>query len=95
MWLQHDRAPPHYSNDVLQHLNATFGKHWIRRDGPVHWPARSPDQSCLDFLCWGQMETLVYDTLVDSVEDVVARISAVAEEMRDRLRIFQNVRNSL
>ncbi|GBN19389.1 hypothetical protein AVEN_221519-1 [Araneus ventricosus] len=62
MWLQHDGAPPHYSNDVPQHLNATFGKHWIRRDGPVHWPARSLDQSCLDFLCWGHMETMVCDT---------------------------------
>ncbi|GBM49481.1 hypothetical protein AVEN_142618-1 [Araneus ventricosus] len=65
-------------NDVRQHLNVTFGKHWICRGGPVHWPVRSPDLSCLDFFCWGQMKTLVYETPVDSVEDTVARISVDA-----------------
>ncbi|GBM36414.1 hypothetical protein AVEN_234801-1 [Araneus ventricosus] len=95
MWLQHDGAPQHYSKYVRQHLNITFGKHWICRDDPAHWPARSPDQSCLDFPCWGQMETLVYETTIHSVKDVVARISAAAEEMRDMLRISHDVRNSM
>ncbi|GBM99436.1 hypothetical protein AVEN_196849-1 [Araneus ventricosus] len=55
-------APSYCTNDVrqhLKHLNVTFEKHWICRDGPVQWPARSLDLSCLDFFCWGQMKTLV------------------------------------
>ncbi|GBO34944.1 hypothetical protein AVEN_219592-1 [Araneus ventricosus] len=63
--------------------------------GPVQWPARSPDLSCLEFFCWGQMKTLVYDTPIDSVEDVVARLSVTAEEIQDLPEIFQNVRNSM
>ncbi|GBM00768.1 hypothetical protein AVEN_150928-1 [Araneus ventricosus] len=83
------RVPPHhYANDVYQHLNVTFGKHWICRGGAVQWPARSPDRSCLVFFCWGQIRTLVYETPVDSVEDVVSRISVVAGEMRDMPGIF-------
>ncbi|GBM25660.1 hypothetical protein AVEN_207442-1 [Araneus ventricosus] len=76
---------------VCQHLNVIFGKHWICRGGSVQWPARSPYLTCLDFLCSDQMKTLVYETSVDSVEDVVARISVTARWMRDMPGIFQNV----
>ncbi|GBM10668.1 hypothetical protein AVEN_7939-1 [Araneus ventricosus] len=48
---QYDGAPLNFPNDVRQHQNVTFGQHWIGRGGPVHWPARSPDLSCLDFFC--------------------------------------------
>ncbi|GBN44525.1 hypothetical protein AVEN_128303-1, partial [Araneus ventricosus] len=71
-----------YTNDIRQHLNVTFGKHWIFCGGPIQWPARWPDLSCLDLFCWSQMKTLVYETPVDSVEDVVARISVAAAEMQ-------------
>ncbi|GBL87538.1 hypothetical protein AVEN_165153-1 [Araneus ventricosus] len=54
--------------------------------GPVHWPARSPDLSCLDIFYCGQMKTLVYETPVDSVEYLVARISVAAA--RDTPGIF-------
>ncbi|GBL72167.1 hypothetical protein AVEN_115157-1 [Araneus ventricosus] len=88
-------GPQNYTNDVRQHLNITFGKHWICHGSPVKWPARSPDLSCLDFFCWDQMKTLVYETPVYSVEDVVTRISVAAGEMQDLPGIFQNVRNSM
>ncbi|GBO12911.1 hypothetical protein AVEN_229617-1 [Araneus ventricosus] len=71
------RLPPQFTNDVRQHLNVTFGKHWICCGGPVHWPARTPGLSCLNFFCWGQMKTLVHETPVYSVEDAVAHISVV------------------
>ncbi|GBL83352.1 hypothetical protein AVEN_110665-1 [Araneus ventricosus] len=82
VWFQHEGAPSHYTNDVRQHLNVKFGQHWKGRGGPVHWPARSLDLSRLDFFYWGQMETLVYETPVDSEEDLVARISLDAREMQ-------------
>ncbi|GBM66894.1 hypothetical protein AVEN_263951-1 [Araneus ventricosus] len=95
VWFQHDGALPHHTTDIHQPLNVTFGKHWICRGGPVQWPARSTDLSCLDFFCWGQMKTLVYETPVDSVEDAVARISVTAGEMRDMSGIFLSVKNSM
>ncbi|GBM80661.1 hypothetical protein AVEN_209856-1 [Araneus ventricosus] len=94
IWFQHDGASPHdindtSTNDILQHLKVTFGKHRIYRGGPVQWPARS--LSCLEFFCWCQMNTLVYEIPFDSVEDIVAHISVASGEMRDMLGIFQNV----
>ncbi|GFV60469.1 uncharacterized protein TNCV_3471041 [Trichonephila clavipes] len=43
--LQHDGAPAHFSGDVRNYLDVTFGQQWIGRGGPVRWPARSPDLS--------------------------------------------------
>ncbi|GBN05544.1 hypothetical protein AVEN_39875-1 [Araneus ventricosus] len=57
VWFQHDGSRLNYTKDVRQHLNVTFGQHWIGRGGPVYWPAGSPDLSCLDFFCWGQLKT--------------------------------------
>ncbi|GFW05095.1 uncharacterized protein TNCV_598891 [Trichonephila clavipes] len=53
--------------------DVTFGQQWIGRGGPVRWPARSPDLSCLDFYFWGHMKSLVYDTPVDNAEELVAK----------------------
>ncbi|GFU47859.1 uncharacterized protein TNCV_4966741 [Trichonephila clavipes] len=63
---------PIFSGDVRNYLDVTFGQQWIGRGGPVRWPARSPDLSCLDFYFWGHMKPLVYDTPVDNAEELVA-----------------------
>lgn len=90
---QNDGAPSHDTNDAHQHLKITFGQHLMGRGGPVHWLARSPDLSWLDFFWWGQMKTWVYETSVDVVEDLVARISVAVGEKRGTPGSFQNVRN--
>ena len=95
MWFQHDGGPAHCSGDVRNNLDVTFGQQWIGRGGPVHWPARSPDLSCLDFYFWGHMKSLVYDTPVDNAEELVARIAVAAGEIRNSPGIFQNVRRSM
>ncbi|GFT21471.1 uncharacterized protein TNCV_2307291 [Trichonephila clavipes] len=95
MWFQHDGAPAHFSGDVRIYLDVTFGQQWIGRDGPVRWPARSPDLSCLDFYFWGHMKSLVYDTPVDNAEELVARIAVAAGEIRNSPGVFQNVRMSM
>ncbi|GFV11320.1 uncharacterized protein TNCV_3724091 [Trichonephila clavipes] len=66
MWFQQDGAPAHFSISVRNHLDATCGERWIGRGGPVHWPPRSPDLSCLDYFFWWQMKSLVYETPVNS-----------------------------
>ncbi|GFV76517.1 uncharacterized protein TNCV_4727371 [Trichonephila clavipes] len=58
MWFQQDGAPAHFSISVRNHLDATCGERWIGRGGPVNWPSRSPDLSCLDYFFWGQMKSL-------------------------------------
>ncbi|GFW37296.1 uncharacterized protein TNCV_2632791 [Trichonephila clavipes] len=95
MWFQQDGAPAHISISVRIHLDATCGERWIGRGGPVHWPPRSPDLSCLDYFFWGQMKSLVYETPVNSAEELVARISAAAGEIRNTPEMLSNVRRSM
>ncbi|GBN62514.1 hypothetical protein AVEN_3196-1 [Araneus ventricosus] len=94
MWFQHDGAPPHYTNDVRQHLNVTFGQNLIGRGIPTQWPARSPDLSFLDFFAGSNEDIEVQDPIY-SVEDAIARISVAVWGMRDLPGIFQNIRNSM
>ncbi|GBN26469.1 hypothetical protein AVEN_167765-1 [Araneus ventricosus] len=82
MWFQHDGAHTHYSIEVRLHLNATYGQQWIGRGGPVLWPARSPDLTCLDYFLCGYFKSLVFETPVNSAEDLVACITAAAEKVR-------------
>ncbi|GFW05831.1 uncharacterized protein TNCV_603031 [Trichonephila clavipes] len=95
VWFQQDGAPAHFSISVRNHLDATCGERWIGRGGLVHWPPRSPDFSCLDYFFWGQMKSLVYETPVNSAEELVARISATAGEIRNTPEMLSNVRRSM
>ncbi|KAJ4448105.1 hypothetical protein ANN_10117 [Periplaneta americana] len=47
------------------------------------WPPRSPDLTSLDFFLWGHMKNLVYDTPVESEEDLLARVLAAAESIHE------------
>lgn len=96
MWFQHDGAPAHFSVDVRNALNIMYPGRWIGRGGPIRWPPRSPDLSCLDFFFWGHMKSLIYDDgPVDSAEDLVARISVAAATIREMPGVFANVRRSI
>ncbi|GFX94067.1 uncharacterized protein TNCV_3414291 [Trichonephila clavipes] len=95
MWFQQDGDPAHFSISVRNHLDATCGERWIGRGGPVHWPPRSPNLSCLDYFFWGQMKSLVYETPVNSAEELVARIRSAAGEMRNTPEMLSNVRRSM
>ncbi|GFW00350.1 transposase-like protein [Trichonephila clavipes] len=95
MWFQQDGAPAHFSISVRNHLDATCGERWIGRGGPVHWPPQSPDLSCLDYFFWGQMKSFVYETPVNSAEELEERISAAAGEIRNTPEILSNVRRSM
>lgn len=95
MWFQHDGAPAHFGNDVRGYLNMTFERRWVGRGGPVHWPARSPDLTPLDFFLWGQMNELVYSTPVESEMDLVGRIAEAAARIQEDVNVFERVRRSL
>ena len=93
MWFQHDGAPPHFDVDVRRRLDNPFPGHWIGRGGPVGWPDRSPDLNPLDFFFWGHFKCLVYETPVDTDEDLQARI-LLDYEIRKITGVFERVQNS-
>ena len=66
IWIQHDGAPPRFSVDVHNHLNAAFPVHWIGRGGPIPWPARSPDLNPLDYFLRRYVKSLVFETPVET-----------------------------
>ncbi|GFX43914.1 uncharacterized protein TNCV_4111931 [Trichonephila clavipes] len=88
MWFQHDGATAHYSVNVRSALDTAYPGRWI---SPVNLPARSPDLSCLDFFVEGPMKSLVYTSLVDSDEALVARIAVVARDIQEMPGVFANV----
>ena len=77
------------------HCQDGFGARWIGMIGPTDWPARSPDLTCLDFFFWGYMKSMVYETDIDSEEDLAARIVSAAAEVRETPGIFGRVRQSM
>ncbi|GFS75576.1 uncharacterized protein TNCV_3425211 [Trichonephila clavipes] len=88
-------TPAHFSADVRSALDTAYPGRWIGRGGPINWPARSFDLSRLDFILWGNMNSLVYASPVDSDEALVARIAVIAGDIRKITGIFANVRQSL
>ena len=83
MWFQHDEAHAHYSRNARNYVDVTFGQQCTGRNSPVYWPDRSPDLSYLNFYFWDHMKTQVYDTPVGNSEELGARISVDAGEIRD------------
>ena len=76
--------PPHYTRYVRGYLNESFPNRWLGRGISVAWPPRSPDLTPLDYYHWGNMETLVYETKVDSRAALCHRIFAAAEQIRNK-----------
>ncbi|GFV16414.1 uncharacterized protein TNCV_1525601 [Trichonephila clavipes] len=52
LWFQHEREMGFWRISVLLYVIAYPG-HWIGRQGPVLWAARSPDLTSLDFFPMG------------------------------------------
>ena len=74
MWFQLDGAAPHYALIVRNYLNDLFPNRWIRRGGPVAWPARSPDLTSPDFYLWGYLKNVVYQEQPTDRENMKDRI---------------------
>lgn len=88
MWYQQDGAPPHYGREIKNYLDSKYPNRWIGRNGPTHWPARSPDLTVMDFFVWGRMKELVYSTEITSLEDLNDRIDGAATKLREELQHF-------
>lgn len=95
MWFMQDGAPAHYTIQVREFLNEAYPNRWIGRGAPVAWPARSPDLNPLDFFLWGHLKTLVYDSPVDTIEELRIRIINGIQRIRQTPGIFERVRQSM
>jgi hypothetical protein len=61
LWFQQDGCPAHNTRDVQTYLTETFGEKVISNNGPVRWPARSPDITPLDTYLWGYAKNEIYE----------------------------------
>lgn len=52
MWFHHDGEPPHNRAIIYHLLNGHFPNKWTGNQGVVHWPAKSPNLTPLDFALW-------------------------------------------
>jgi len=95
MYLQHDGAPPHYTQHAREYLDKSFPNRWLGRGGPIAWPPRSPDLTPLDYYLWGHMKTLVYETMVNSRAALRHRIFAAAEHIRNHTDNIASATHSL
>ena len=75
----------HWGSHVRRFLDVTFPNRWIGRDGPAHWPPRSPDITPLDIFLWRYVKDKVFSTPVPDITNLKARITdgiaAVTEGM--------------
>lgn len=86
MWLQQDGAPAHHGRIVADLLSTMFPNRWIGRNGPVHWPARSPDFNPMDYYFWGHVKTIVYGQgKPNTREELLVRIEQAFNDIRGRL----------
>lgn len=81
-WIQMDGAPAHSGLVVREWLDTNYPRRWIGRFGPVPWPPRSPDLNPLDYYAWGYLKHKVYATPVPTQDQLIARIIAAVDELR-------------
>lgn len=75
-------CPAHYGCNVRSVLNENYANKWIDREGPVGWPARSPDLTPLDSFLWGVLKQRVYRMTVNIKAALQDRIMLCAGAIR-------------
>ena len=81
--------------DVRNHLSALFPGRWIGRGGPIPWLTISPDMNPLHYFLWEYLKSLVFETPVETDLELVARIVAACDIIRNIPVIFVRVRQNL
>lgn len=70
---QQDGAPWHNSRPVREFLEERF-ELWIGKNGPISWPANSPDLTVMDTFLWGYLKTKIYSDQHDDINVIRQRI---------------------
>ena len=74
LFFQQDGATPHTARETMDLLHKLFPNNVISRRGDIHWPARSPDLTPLDFWMWGALKHRVYSTPIRDVHHLEQRL---------------------
>ena len=90
-----DGASPHFSLVARQYLNDNFPGKWIRRNGRVVWPPRSPEPNPINFCLWSHVKSEVYSTPVTNVDKLWERIITTFDAIRNRSGQLERVRESM
>jgi hypothetical protein len=81
MYFQCFGAPSHYTQLVMQHLDATFHNRWVVHNSTINWPERSPDLTLLDFCLCGCMKSKIYRRKVTIRDELPDHISCTQTNM--------------
>ena len=84
IWYPVCGAPAHFTLPESQWIDQHLPGRWIGMGSPVAWPARSPDLTPLDFFHWGCMRENVYETEIESREELLSKINTTVMEIRQR-----------
>lgn len=95
MLYQHDGAGPHFALAVRAHLDQAYPDRWIGRGGPIHWPARCPDLTPLDYFLWGHIKEIVYRNPVRDREECRRRINEAFASVGANEEMIRRVTNNL
>lgn len=91
---QQDGAPPHNIRPVTNHLNQKYAV-WIGKNGPIHWPAKSPDLNPLDFYLWGALKNNIYSgQLSGDTEQLKQLIREAIHLFNADEAVFEKVRSN-
>lgn len=84
MWLQQDGAPAHNAVIVTRYLDREYPNRWFGTNGPIRWPARSPDITPPDYFLWGHLKDVVYEEPIEDMADLINKISAACAAITRR-----------
>lgn len=70
---QQDGAPAHNVAPVTRFLNEKYNT-WIGRNGPIIWPANSPDLTVPDIFLWGYLKNTIYNNRPENIQVLEQRI---------------------
>jgi hypothetical protein len=94
LWFQSDFAA-YFTRAVRSPLDATICDRCFASDGTVSWPPPSPDLALPDFLHWCHLNSLIYEAHVETDEVLAARSLAACENIQNRTRVFERVRQNM
>ncbi|GFS94236.1 uncharacterized protein TNCV_2013261 [Trichonephila clavipes] len=81
VWFMHDSAPEYFSISELYQLDATYPGRWNGRGGTIAWPSCSPGLNPLNFFFWSHLKSLVHETLVATLEDLITWIVIASNDI--------------
>lgn len=94
MYFQQDGAPPHNAAAVMNYLANRFNNRVIATNGPVRWPARSPDLTILDFFIWPYVKERVFNVGAETLDVLQNRVQEAFQSITPAM--LQNVgRNTM